>query len=606
MCGIAGFIGSMAVDQGRVDRCLERMRHRGPDAQGAQMYQAGEITVGLLHSRLSIIDLSEQANQPFCLDDCTIVFNGEIYNHVELREALQSEGVTFHTHCDTEVLLRCYLKYGLKCVDHFEGMWGFAIYDARKRTLLLSRDRFAEKPLYYCRTSDGLVFGSEIKFIQTLLGRPLTVNMRQIRRYLVNGYRSLYKSGETFYENVEELPFAMNLVVDDTLRMEKRCYWQPTLTSSDKTAAQSIEAVRHHLMESVRLRLRADVPIAFCLSGGIDSSALASIAAKTFNYNVATFSLVDSDPRYDESANIRTTIEDLGCDHTIIEVRPAGYEQRLRDLIAYHDAPVYTISYLIHSCLSQAITQAGFRVAVSGTAADELFTGYYDHYLMYLYETRGLSIYAQNLADWQTHVQPVVRNPFLQTASLFVDRPDFRDHLYLNREEFSSFLKDDFDEPFREEAFCDSLLRNRMLNEMFVETIPVILHEDDLNSMRYSIENRSPYLDSRLFEAAYSIPIEHLQHNGYNKYLLREAVKGIVHEKVRTDRQKKGFNAAITSVVDFRKPQGRAYFLDDGPIFDLVKKSAIEDLLDRDHFPNSYSKYLFAFLNARMFLELTG
>ena len=364
MCGIAGFVGQMMVDRGRIEGCLERMRCRGPDARDAQILQAGEMTVGLLHSRLSIIDLSEHANQPFSLDDCTLVFNGEIYNHVELRRELERDGITFRTHCDTEVLLRCYLKYGPACVERFEGMWSFAIYDARKRTLLLSRDRFGEKPLYYCRTEKGLIFGSEVKFIQTLLGRPLKVNLRQIRRYLVNGYRSLYKGGETFFESVEELPYATNLIVDESLSIERRRYWQPTLTPSDMTMGESIEAVRAHLTESVRLRLRADVPIAFCLSGGLDSSAIVSIAAKTFNYNVATFSLVDSDERYDESDNIRTTIQDLGCEHTIIDVRPEGSEQRLRDLIAYHDAPVYTISYLIHSCLSEAIARAGFRVAV--------------------------------------------------------------------------------------------------------------------------------------------------------------------------------------------------------------------------------------------------
>jgi asparagine synthase (glutamine-hydrolysing) len=176
----------------------------------------------------------------------------------------------------------------------------------------------------------------------------------------------------------------------------------------------------------------------------------------------------------------------------------------------------------------------------------------------------------------------------------------------LDNDVFKGLLKSDFSEGFFENHFCDSLLRNRMMNEMFHEAIPVILHEDDSNSMYYSIENRSPYLDSKLFDFAYSIPSEYLIKNGYGKYILREAVKGVLNETVRTDRQKKGFNASIHSLVDLNKKENREYLLDEGMIYDFVHRDKIEELLNSNQRSNSYSKFLFSFINAKMFLELNA
>jgi asparagine synthase (glutamine-hydrolysing) len=262
------------------------------------------------------------------------------------------------------------------------------------------------------------------------------------------------------------------------------------------------------------------------------------------------------------------------------------------------------VSYYIHSFLSEAIAGQGYKIACSGTGADELVTGYYDHYSLHLYEMREHPKFEEYLSDWQKHVAPVVRNPYLQNPKLYFENPSARDHIYLNREQFSTCLQEPFDEPFDEKVFCPSPLRNRMMNEMFEESIPVILHEDDLNSMMYSIENRSPYLDSKLFEFSYSIPAEHLIRDGYNKYILREAVRGILNETVRADRQKKGFNASVNSVVNFKEAATREYLLDESPIFGLVRKEAIQELLERDEpLSNSFSKFMFSFINAKMFLE---
>ncbi len=603
MCGIAGYIGQAPADPGRIQRTLTLMRNRGPDYQGHLSLRDGQAQVALLHSRLSIVDLDPRSNQPFTIGDCTLIFNGEIYNYVELREELEKRGVRFTTTSDTEVLLAAYLAYGPSCVDRFEGMWSFAIYDRRNKTLLLSRDRFAEKPLYYMVVPEGVYFGSEVKFIHALSGRPMRVNNDQVLRFLVNGYKSVYKSGQTFFANVNEVPYASTLTIRHDLNPVLKRYWTPRYTPRDMTLDQAVEGFRHHLYESMRIRLRADVPLAFCLSGGVDSGALASIAAKVFNYDVTAFSISDDDERYNEIENIRATVDDLGCDHHMIRIPKERTRSRLERMIWYHDAPVLTLTYCIHSYVSELIAANGFRVAVSGTAADEMVTGYYDHFNLHLYEVRNHPALDTWIRDWQEGPGRFVRNPHLKNPRLYFDDPGFRDHIYLNNDVFASYLNLDFAEAFEEQRFCDSLLRNRMLNELFFEATPAILHEDDLNSMYHSIENRSPYLDSRLFQFAYSIPSEHLIRDGYGKYVLREAVKGVLNDRVRLDKHKKGFNASFRALFDPDRPEDRAFLLDDGPIFDLVKREKVEEVLDREQLPNSFSKFLFSFVSTKIFLD---
>ncbi|MGE0268299.1 MAG: asparagine synthase (glutamine-hydrolyzing) [Candidatus Omnitrophota bacterium] len=604
MCGIAGLVGKQRKDIDCIDRTLSLMNNRGPDFQTAVYIRSGENHVQLLHARLSIIDLDKRSHQPFSIGPCTLIFNGEIYNYKEIRTELESRGIVFLTSSDTEVLLRSYLEYGRSCVEHFEGMWAFAIFDERTGELFLSRDRFGEKPLYYMETGSGFYFGSEPKFIRSLLGEALEVNQEHLIRYIINGYKSLYKVDETFYRNIQRVPQSCNLILNPQGDKQVQRYWEPSCIPVKMSLEEAIEGSRHHLLESMKIRLRSDVPMAFCLSGGVDSASLVSIAAKIFKYDVATFSIIDGDERYNELDNIQATIKDIGCKHTLIELSYDRTFEKLRELIAYHDSPISTITYLVHSYISEAISQNGYKVAFSGTSADELFTGYYDHFNLHLYEMRNHPEFQRYLDDWEKHTGKYVRNPYFKNPRLYFENQSIRDHIYLNRDDFVTYLKRDFLEDFSEAAYCDGLLRNRMLNELFHEATPVVLHEDDLNSMKYSIENRSPYLDSRLFQFAYSIPNEYLIKDGYGKYVLREAVKGILNDQVRLDRRKKGFNASLNSIMDFDNPKDRAYILDNGPIYDLFDRAKIEKLLDQRPLPNSYSKFLFNFINAKLFLEI--
>jgi asparagine synthase (glutamine-hydrolysing) len=582
------------------------MGRRGPDhAAYRHWINSAGRHVGLLHTRLSIIDLDERANQPFTIGSKWIVYNGELYNYVELGEELTKQGVSFRTTSDTEVLLQGIDHFGWPVLDRCEGMWAFAVYDEGDGSLTLCRDRFGEKPLYLYRDETGLAFGSEVKFIVALLGRRLPVNVEHIYRFLVNGYKALYKEDHTFFQGLSELPPASLLRIDAAGREGTQKYWQPRCAVDEgMTHAEAVAEARERLIRAVKLRLRADVPLAFCMSGGVDSNALISIAKNIFGYDVHGFTIANSDARYEEQDMVEHAVAALGIRHTSIPVDTKDFLPKLRTLVRQHDAPVYTITYFAHWLLMEMIAAHGYRIAVSGTAADELFTGYFDHHLAFLYEIREDREFSKTArAAWVQVVKPFVRNPYLRNPDLFIENPAMRDHIYLGADEFARFLKVEWSEPFSERHYADGLLRNRMLNEMFHEAVPVILHEDDLNAMYFSIENRSPYLDRELFEFCYRIPSRHLIRRGLAKVVLRDAMQGIVPQPILDNPRKVGFNAPIFSFLDVADPEVRACLLDETPIFDHVRRDRIEQLIAKPDLPNSESKLLFSFLSSKMFLE---
>jgi asparagine synthase (glutamine-hydrolysing) len=605
MCGIAGFFGMRYVPDEAVQSCLKLMGRRGPDASGVRRFTgpSGRQAL-LLHSRLSIIDLDPRANQPFNVGRRWIILNGELYNYVELSERLCGDGIKFRTRSDTEVFLAAIDRDGWGSLDEAEGMWALAVYDEAEGSLTLSRDRFGEKPLYLVRTAEGIYFASEPKFLFELMGRRLPVNREHLRRYLVNGYKSIYKTKAEFFEGLEEVQPAVVLRVDANGKETEARYWAPAYRPREHMSYdEAVSGVRERLIQSLRLRLRSDVPLAFLVSGGVDSNALVSLAKRVCEYDVHGFTIMNQDQRYDEREVVEQSVRELGIRHTPIPISSEQFLERLRELVRYHDAPVFTITYYVHWLLMKEVHAHGYKISISGTGADELLTGYYDHHLMHLAEIKDKPAFEDTLSSWRRHVQPVVRNPYLSNPRLFIDDPNFRDHVFLNNEGFAAYLVQPFQEPFAEEFYTASLLRNRMLNEMFHEAVRVILHEDDLNAMYFSIENRSPFLDRRLFEFCYSIPTEYLIRDGYNKVVLRDAVRGIAPDCVLDQRKKVGFNAPVLSFLDTSDPAVYDEMMKDGPVFDLVCREKIGELLAKRDLPNSESKFLFYFVNAKVFLE---
>lgn len=610
MCGIAGYFGIQEIELRRVSATLDSMQRRGPDHRAHRRWVNPKGRhCELLHARLSIIDLDPRSHQPFAVGKKAMVFNGELYNYRELREDLRCDGYVFRTESDTEVLLAAIDRFGWSVLDRCEGMWAFAVYDEMDGSVTLCRDRFGEKPLYVYQNAGNYYFGSEPKNIFGLVGRCLEVNENHLQRYLVNGYKSVYKhNGETFFQNITEITPGTLLRIDEKGQSACERYWQPECNIDDGMSyTDAVSGARERLIRSVELRLRADVPIAFCMSGGVDSNSLISIAKNVFDYDVHGFTIVNTDLRYEEQDVIEESVAELGIRHTNIPVNTREFLSQLRKLVKYHDAPVYTIAYFAHWLLMKSVADYGYRISVSGTSADELFTGYFDHHLLYLAEIySNTEVYEQAKLGWERQVKPIVRNPFLQDPRIFVDNPRFRDHIFLNADKFSRRLHGEWSEHFSEKTFTDHLLRNRMMNELFHEATPVILHEDDANAMYYSIENRSPFLDRALFEHCYRIPTRHLMRDGYAKVVLRDAMRGIAPNCVLDNPRKVGFNAPIFSFLDVHDPDVKAQLLDCSPIFDIVRRDTIEEMIARPNIPNSESKFLFNFLNSKLFLEEYG
>ena len=438
------------------------------------------------------------------------------------------------------------------CLKLLEGMWAFAWYNESNGILLLSRDRFGEKPLYVWSKNNGLYFASEVKGLAAIANDSPKVNENHLIRNLVNGYKSLYKTNETFFLEVKELPPGTCLKIESNGKSFSSNYWKPKLIENNNLSySDAVDMTREAVINAIKLRMRSDVPIAFCMSGGVDSNSLISVASKILECEVHGFTIVNTDARYEEQSIVDQSVKELGIKHTSVKLNKHNFLKNLRSLINHHDAPVYTISYYLHWQLMQSIADKGYKVTISGTAADELFTGYYDHHNLYLYEvSKNKILYKKSLDNWNKYQEKIVRNPYLRDPNLYLKNPKFRDHNFMHNDLFASCLKEKWKESFVETDFTESLLRNRMLNEMFTETVPVILHEDDLNAMYFSMENRSPFLDSTLFDLAYSIPSQFLIKDGRAKAVLRDAMKGIVPDIILEERRKVGFNAPILDLLD--------------------------------------------------------
>ena len=613
MCGIAGYFGNKNLDSNTIQKTLSTLLRRGPDDQNYKKYEINDSkNLYFFHTRLSIIDLDSRSNQPLEDSLFSIIFNGELYNYLEIKKDLESKGIKFSTLSDTEVILKGYQIYGKDLFNIMEGMWALAIYDKKKKETIISRDRFSEKPLYYYTTKEGLYFSSDVKAIKTLSKDSFAFNNRRLLSGLICGYKSYYKKPEeTFFEKIKNLPGGHFMVIDSLFNFSvKKYYSVNTKANLDLKEDEIIFNTKKLFFNAIRIRLRSDVPSAFCLSGGLDSSSLVSIAAKKFNFKINSFSLIDNnDERYNEKKNIDLVVNDVDANHhEIILENKSNNLDYLTNLIEYKNAPLSTITSYLHSFLQKEISSKGFKVSFSGTAADEIFTGYYDHHLQYLHDVNNTKYFDSSLKNFNKYIKPIIRNKFFQNENLYIHNSNFRKHIFDNFYEFSELinqnLKDEFEFDFQEEKFCENLSLNRRLNELFHENTPIILNEEDSNSMYYSIENRSPFLDSKLIDFMNSVETRHLIKDGYSKNILREVSKDYLIDTVRLDREKKGFNSSVQSIFNFEDKDFYETILNkNNKVYDFIDNSKLRKILQKDISKNHYSKFLFSLINLNIFFE---
>ena len=486
-------------------------------------------------------------------------------------------------------------------------MWSLAIFDIKKNKLILSRDRFGEKPLYIMERKEGIYFGSEIKYIKKLANlQKLEINYNKINHFLQFGYKSIYKNNDTFFKNIYQLKSSHFYEINTNLKIKDNIYWHYNIKINNKlNLKEVISKAKDLFSRSLELRLRSDVPIALCLSGGIDSTTLASLAKKKMNKKLETFSIIDNkDSRYNETENINYLIKKLNLKKNYIYSSKKLNFKRLEEQIEYHDAPVFTITNYLQNFLAEKISNKKYKVVITGSGADELFSGYYDHHLMYLYEVRNnKKLYKIHLEKWKKYVLPNIRNKYFKDENLFKNNKNDRSYIYDHNIELRKFFKKPLRNNFIEKKFVKSLLRNRMLNETFFENVPIFTHSEDLNFMQHSIENRSPFLSRQLFEFMNTVPTKYLMQQGYTKYILREIGKSYLPTKIRLDRKKKGFNSSINSLINIHSQKFIDFVNKKSKIYDIINKEELLKSLKNKSDENYLSKFIFSFISVKIFLE---
>lgn len=544
MCGISGIIdrNNTPVSPEEIGAMNGRIRHRGPDDEGFFL----EKNVALGHRRLSILDLSPEGHQPMHRSQrYVIVYNGEVYNYLELREELIADGHSFTSHTDTEVILAAYEHWGEACVSRFNGMWAFALYDREKETLFCSRDRFGVKPFYYTQTSERFAFGSEIKqLIPFLLKR--SVNTKILMDYLVLSYEE--HTDETFFEGVFKLPASHNLLYDlKTGEFTLQRYYAITVDEKLGTLEEE-EAVRTYaatLEDAVKIRLRSDVRVGTCLSGGLDSSSVAAIAAKMYNTTERSLNAIhakSTEAASDESRWAKKVADHCALKLSIIEPDADAFRECLENVIRIQEEPFGSPSIIMQYLVFEEANRLGCKVMLDGQGGDETLMGYERYLPAYLLSLKGtgkirgfwLSFRHSKLTVWKLlqyfvyFTNASIRLWRLKKKMSFI-KPEYFGHLSLGT--------------LRDSARNYGNILGLQLLEITSTQLPHLLKYEDKNSMAHSIEARLPFVDYRNVENALAIHNELKIHEGWTKYLLRRGVEKLLPSEIVWRRDKIGFEA---------------------------------------------------------------
>lgn len=593
MCGICGKVfrerGRLATREDILPM-RDAMRARGPDAGGLHL----DAHVGLGHRRLSVIDLETSA-QPMSNDDESIwiTYNGEIYNFAALREQLVSKGYRFRTSGDTEVIIRLYEEFGEDCVDHLRGMFAFAIWDARKQSMFLARDRIGVKPLYYAWTSEAFLFGSELK---ALVADAAFRQERNIDPEAVHSYLSFLSVPDPLciYKNVWKLPAAHTLTLQDG-QVTRRRYWDVRFDATAVTASRDWRAeLLQCLQDAVRIRLVADVPLGAFLSGGMDSSTVVAVMASQMSRPVRTFSIGFSEATYDETSDARLVAQHLGTDHTELILDPEEVHPVIPRLLRYFDEPFADSSAIPTHFVSELARQS-VTVALSGDGGDELFGGYpwrqqrpaYQQFVSRLpipvrsalaSVTRRLPAGLKGVNFLSRADMPYARY-IVDAAAVFDDA----DRLGLYDPEFGSQVArlDPYVHHLANLDQDDGRPWSSRIMEYDLKTyLPNdILTKVDRMSMLNSLEAREPLLDQQLVELAAVIPPELKIRHGVGKQILKDAIGPHLPPAILSKR-KQGFSIPLDAWLRTRLRNDVLDTLKSGNQHHIFNRDTVAGLVD--------------------------
>lgn len=550
MCGICGFIGRHEIGEQVLSNMNNTMIHRGPDDSGTELFVMNGAYVGLAQRRLAILDLSPLGHQPMWSKnrDKVIVFNGEIYNFLELKQELAGYGHVFYTGCDTEVILSAFEQWGTDCVHHFNGMFAFVIADRTNNFCFAARDRFGKKPLYYYHTPDEFVFASELKPLMAYPYFRKNINRAVLGRFLYHGY---IQEPDSIFENTFKLPAGHYMTLENN-KIGITCYWNPVAVYSEKSKDmihdfdEAKNLLSAEINAAVKRRMIADVPLGAFLSGGIDSTVVTAFAQKNSSLPVKTYSIGFLDKKYNEAEFAKKIAKHLGANHHETYITEEMMLDLVSDIPEYYDEP-FGDSSQIPTMLVSKLARQDITVALSGDGGDELFCGYaaYDKVIK-----------AQKFDSWGMLAFPFTKIPYfnqllpssvrtIAANRAVVTKTQIPSHL--PRESIGRLLKHPFIDIYYpvEDAFpLDNWQMRRMLLDMQTYLPGDILHKVDRASMRYSLETRCPLLDYQLAELSFRLPHEFKYKNGDKKHILKTIVYEFVPKEL-IDRPKQGFSVPI-------------------------------------------------------------
>lgn len=557
MCGICGYISLKRVNKKVFASMNDSMIHRGPDDSGLEQFQVEEYQVGFAQRRLSILDLSKLGHQPMysASGNSLITYNGEIYNFQEVKKVLNKKGVVFKSQCDTEVILEAYEEYGEECVNLFNGMFAFALFDFRRKCIFLARDRFGKKPLYYFYSyaEKTFVFSSTLQPIMNFPGFRKQINKEALYQYFYYGYIS---EPDSIFEEVYKLEPGSVLTLEiDSFSLNKHYYWN-VYEAYSKASGERFESydlakssLKNVLVKAVERRLIADVPLGTFLSGGIDSTLVTAIAQTVSNQRINTYSIGFSDKKYDESAYAEEISRYIGTNHHQFIVSEEDLFQMIDELPLYYDEP-FSDSSQLPSMMVSRMAKTDITVAITGDGGDELFCGYagydsllkmekYKKFARFLYPVRNNKFIQEKVSTRLLSVICAANDSGCQWTSIALKR--LIDRMLITGVENVKYDEGRLDQK-------DNIQIRRMLLDMSTYLPGDILHKMDRASMKYSLESRCPILDYKVAELSFQIPHQFKYRNGEKKYIMKDLTYEYV-PKTLLDRPKKGFSVPLKKLL---------------------------------------------------------
>ena len=614
MCGIAGYIGpkSNFPTKENIDVCLKKMHlRRGPDGFGHKLIHKDNYSFAFLHARLSLVDLNARSDQPMEDDEGVISFNGEIYNFIELRQECINKGIKFKTSSDTEVLLKILNIFGTKGLKKLDGDWALAYYNKRLDKIILSKDRFSIRPLFYYDNGKELYFGSSISHIMSLQGKNASIDFGRVVNYLSFGFKGTNLDPNTFFYDFVKFPAAHFIEFERGEKKNFKKYWSNIpRVNHNLNYEQSVELIKNELSKSIEKRLRTDTKIGCMLSAGIDSSSISAITKKIFKQDISYFSYKPNYKDYDESELINLNIKEFDAEknHTYVNFEGGNSIKKLREIILEAGLPFNAPSDWLFHILCEKMKEQNCTTFFTGCAGDDIFSGNYIDHLNYLVSVRhDTSKFKEAYTNWKKNILPLVRSPHLKDFEGYLKKVENENiaswhEKNLVNENLKIKIPNIEDKVLNE--YSKDFFRNELCRGVFDAAVPAHLASNDHIAMFHSLEGRYPFLSHHVYEAANSIPSDFLLKDSRTKSVLRDAVKGMIPEPICESKNKIGFFMDFKEVFKTNTNEFEEVMFQNKELNKLINVDKLRKKLSTEsNIIMADQKLIFSILNISILLE---